>query len=442
MKLQGLLARLPRPSSPLVLATVIGLFALAGLAQVWDLLTEPYHYAWPMKDDYDRYHYWAVDVVENGLAMRMAPVPYTLPAGFLYVYFVAGWYWILGVHPPAVFIIQSVMLGGSVVMFFLAFRQELGRAAQFLLLGSLAAFGFLDFGRQYAPQLFSENLLVFEVAAFFYFIRRGFVEERRHRWSRILALAALGAIVLTRPNATLFMPAALIWLIFRRRRAGFWPDFAFGLAVLAAVSSIMAFRNHEAGGDWTIFPPFSYHSLDGLSIPGYEDDLSVFKAAGPETEWHGTRSLLALAARAWWHDPLLVARGYIRKILFLGGFLPVVVPEFRYRPHWMLMWAAFVVALGWRFRQGARLGPMIEILLIWLVAFLGPVIAIAEIGNYGFRYVVPGVLPAVAGAVLLMYRTPCGRSVLTRAGSEQDMKLLGVEVPHRSQNDLQGSNVP
>ena len=65
------------------------------------------------------------------------------------------------------------------------------------------------------------------------------------------------------------------------------------------------------------------------------------------------------------------------------------------------MWAVFSVALIRRLMHGVRLGPMMEILLIWLAAFLAPVLAIATIGNYGFRYVVPAVVPAVAGAVVL-----------------------------------------
>lgn len=390
---------LPSWLIPVLLSTVVCLFALAGLWQVWHLVGQPYHYASPMKDDYDLYNYWAIDVAENGPAIGLAPVPYTLPAGFLYIYFVGLCYRIVGVHPPLVFVIQSAMLGGSVVLLFLAFRDELAQGGQLLLLLSVAAFGFLDIGRQYAIQLFSENLLVFEVAAFFYLARRGFVDGSR--WARILALAILGTITLTRPNAILFVPAVLVWVVYRRRGARFWQDFACGLAVFLVVSSVMALRNHAAGGDWTAFPPFPRASLTGLSIPGYEDEASLFRAAGPEAEWHGTRSLLALSSRAWLQDPLRVASDYGRKILFLTGFLPAVVPAYSYRLHWMLMWAVFIVSLTWRLTHGIRLVPMLEILLIWLITFLGPVLAIAQIENYGFRYVVPAVLPAVAGAVVL-----------------------------------------
>ena len=180
----------------------------------------------PMADDYDTYHYWAVDVVKNGLTMPAAPAPYTLPAGFGYIYFVALCYLILGIHPPAVFVAQSAMLGASVVLFFLAFRGELRRPAQLVLLLGLSFFAFLDVGRQYAIQLFSENLLIFLVAAFFYLARLGFIDGQR--WARIAALTVLGAIPLARPNAVPFIPLALLWVIARRRGAGFWRDLALG----------------------------------------------------------------------------------------------------------------------------------------------------------------------------------------------------------------------
>jgi hypothetical protein len=400
---------------PTMLLSVVALFAIAGLVQVWSYLTVPYHYAWPMKDDYDAYHYWAVDIVEHGLAMRLAPVPYALPAGFLYIYFVALCYKVFGILPPVVFIVQSAMLGGSVVLLFLAFRDEPGRPAKYLLLLGLAAFAFLDVGRQYALQLFSENLLIFELAGFFYLTQRGFVGGRS--WARILALAVLGAIPLTRPNAVLFVPGALMWLIVNRRGVGFWRDLASGLVAFAVVFSLMALRNHAAGGQWTAFPPFPRNAVGGLDVPGYGGPLGTVVAAGQAQDWRGTRTLVELALRAWWRDPLEVAREYGRRILFTGGFLPLVQPEFRYRPHWMIMWAVFVGALAWRLARGVELGPMVELLLIWLVTFLGPVVATTQIANYGFRYVVPGVLPAVAGAVVLLL-SPQPRSKLARRWNE------------------------
>ena len=42
------------------------------------------------------------------------------------------------------------------------------------------------------------------------------------------------------------------------------------------------------------------------------------------------------------------------------------------------------------------------VLLLSLGCFLGPLVGIARIRNYGVRYVVPGVLPVIAGAVVVV----------------------------------------
>jgi Dolichyl-phosphate-mannose-protein mannosyltransferase len=398
---RGFAAWFNRGRLPILLAGIVALFALAGLAQVWRHWSLPPAYGWPAGDDYEWYHHMAVDVVERGLAMPAAPVPYSLPAcraGFLYIYFVALCYRVLGVHPPAVFVVQSAMLGGSVALLFLTFRRELGQPAQALLLGSLGVFAFLDMERQYAIQLFSENLVIFELAGFFYLTRLGFVDGRR--WARIPALAVLGTIPLTRPNAVFFVPAALLWLIAFRRGRRFWRDLALGVVGLAAVLSAMAMRNHAAGGQWVAFPPVEWRALP---VPGYDyrgpgAEVVVRQVDRPQ----GALPLVKLVLHAWSRDPAGVGREYARRILFVAGFVPLVQPKFRYRPHWMLLWVAFVAALAWRLVRGPRPGPMVQILLIWLAVFLGPLVAISSIANYGFRYVVPGVLPAVAGAVVLL----------------------------------------
>ena len=162
----------------------------------------------------------------------------------------------------------------------------------------------------------------------------------------------------------------------------------------------MAFRNHAAGYQWVAFTPVEWRALDvpgyGLGLPGAE------AVVGHVERRQGALPVVKLIAYACARDPRGVGLAYARRILFVAGFLPLVQPQFRYRPHWMLMWAAFIGALVWRLVRGPRPGPMMELLLIWIVLFLGPVVAISSIANYGFRYVVPGVLPAVAGAVVLL----------------------------------------
>jgi Dolichyl-phosphate-mannose-protein mannosyltransferase len=382
-----------------LLGGTVGLLALVGVIQTWPSLWQPYtYYKWPSRDDYEEYHHYAVDVVERGLAMRASPAPYVRPAGFLFIYFVALCYRLFGVHPPIVFVVQSAMLGASVALLFLTFRRGLSARAQIVLLGGLAAFAFLDMGRHYALQLFSENLLIFGLALFCYLTRLGFVDHRR--WARIPALAVLGAIPLVRPNALLFVPAALAWLAIRRRRGPrVWRDTALGIVCLAAVLSLMGLRNYMAGGGWVMFTPTAWYMLD---VPGYGYQVPGAEAVlGPVERRQGAFAVVRLAAHAVWHDPARVLPEYARRILFVAGFVPLKQPGLRYRPHWTLRWVGLGVALAWRLRRGPRQGPMVELLFVWLVTYLGPLVVMSSIDNYGFRYVVPGVLPAVAGAVVL-----------------------------------------
>jgi hypothetical protein len=394
-----------------LLAGVVALFVLAGMVQTWASLWQPYRYGWPPRDDYEVYHYYAVDVVEHGLALRSAPVPYYGPTGFGFIYFVALCYRLFGVHPPVVFVVQSAMLGSSVVLLFLAFRRGSRPLAQIALIGGLACFAFLDVGRHYALQLFSENLLIFGLGLFCYLTRLGFVDGRR--WARIAALTVLGALPLVRPNAVLFVPAALAWLAIRRRGPGVWRDMALGVVGLAAVFSLMGVRNHAAGGGWVLFMPANWQSFD---VPGYGHRLRGAEVVlGPIARREGGLAVVRVAAHALWHDPARVVPEYARRILFVAGFLPLKHPDLRYRPHWMLMWSVLGTALVWRLCRGPRLGPMMELLLIWLVVYLCPVVVVSSIDNYGFRYVVPGVLPAVAGAVVLAAGS-CSREARSEAG--------------------------
>ena len=174
---------------------------------------------------------------------------------------------------------------------------------------------------------------------------------------------------------------------------------ALGVVVLAAVFSLMGVRNHVAGGRWVLFMPADWRSFD---VPGYGHGLPGAEVVlGPMARREGGLMVVRVAAHAVWHDPARVLPEYARRILFVGGFLPLKHPDLRYRPHWMLMWSVLGTVLAWRLCRGPRLDPMMELLLIWLVVYLGPVVVVSSIDNYGFRYVVPGVLPAVAGAVAL-----------------------------------------
>ncbi len=68
----------------------------------------------------------------------------------------------------------------------------------------------------------------------------------------------------------------------------------------------------------------------------------------------------------------------------------------------MLLWSAYlsVIILRLRWRHPF---PFTEVILhIYILAMLMVIIGVSGIANYGYRFIIPIVLPALAGAIPLM----------------------------------------
>jgi dipeptide/tripeptide permease len=79
---------------------------------------------------------------------------------------------------------------------------------------------------------------------------------------------------------------------------------------------------------------------------------------------------------------------YARRILFCMGFTFVELPIYWLRPHWIIMWAG-VIAFLWRAVKKRRLEFWEAFALSFILVYLGPLIAVAHIYNYGVRMIVP-----------------------------------------------------
>jgi len=86
--------------------------------------------------------------------------PYRRPGGFLYNYFLAGLFRALGINASYVYVVQSLLLGVSVSLMYLAFRPCLAPVSGLVYLGAVALFMYADY-RRFAFRLLSENLLLF-----------------------------------------------------------------------------------------------------------------------------------------------------------------------------------------------------------------------------------------------------------------------------------------
>jgi len=380
---------------------VIALFFLVGLAKIQrgsPIMLQPN--MWDPGDDWTFYHLSAVNIIEEGLWMPSVSGSYTFPAGFLYNYFIALCYLVFGVDPSYVFLVQSVMLGSTVVLLFLAFRRKLRPRTQFALLAALTIFALLDVQRHYVVRLLSENLFIFESALFFYLLFLGYLDGRR--WARILAMGLLGAMLLTRPNALVFMLPLLILLIITRHGRGRlgYLDFLAGLLLLMVVVSFMGLRNHAVTGKWIFFPPAKWAAF---YIPGYGGAPEVAsRLLGPNAVQEGLYPLMKMMGIAFAKEPGVMSVAYAKRVLFSAGFLPVLYPDYQYRPHWLLMWVAYIAVIAFRLAGGRPISFQEKTLHLYVFTMLALVVGFAHIGNYGFRFLIPIVLPAVAGAVPLI----------------------------------------
>lgn len=348
-----------------VLAVVMVLAFQSGVRALFPLVND----VEPSGDDWSSYHRFAVSVVHGGLRMPAVQGPYTRPGGFGYVYFVAAVYALLGVHSQAVYLIQTFLLALSVLGFVHAFRRRLPQV--YLLVYGLLVLTFLYFDhyRFYTYRLLSENLLIFLLAALFIAF-----ERLLSSGSRLAAVATgllAGACFLVRPNTLLLAPAWALLLLYRKRDRRALVNGAIVIAGLLLMAALILWRDHLAAG-----------SLDLHVVTTRQDWLhpSSFGDAFPF---------------------------YGRRILYLLGYMHALIPEYGSYQHWFAAWAGVLLLVGWCLRK-RQIDDLDLAALVFLVAYYGPLIAVADITNYGIRMLTPG-MPivlylAVRGAMFTLSR--------------------------------------
>jgi 4-amino-4-deoxy-L-arabinose transferase-like glycosyltransferase len=323
----------------------------------------------PSGDDWWSYHRFAVSVLNGGMSMPAVQGPYTRPGGFGYVYFVAAVYKFLGVRSEAVYLIQAFLLALSVLGFVHAFRRRLG-PFYLLAYGLLViVFAYLDHFRFYTFRLLSENLLIFLLAALFIAF-----ERLLSSGSRLAAAATgllAGACFLVRPNTLLLAPAWALLLLYRKREKRTIANGAILLAGVVLMAALILWR------DYAVTATFDLHVLTT-----HQDWLHP-SSIGDAFPFYG------------------------RRILYVLGYLHGLIPEFGSLPHWYAAWAGVLLLVGWCLRN-RQIDDLDLAALIFLAAYYGPLIAVAQIENYGIRMLTPG-LPvilylAVRGAMLTLAR--------------------------------------
>jgi len=322
--------------------------------------------AWPFVDDVplDRFvgdDWWTYKtyghtILREGLAMPSVG-PYVAKVhGFLYSYFVAGVFAIFGENTAFVYILQSFMVGASVSLLYLPLRERLSHAGAIGFLVAASVLMYIDFFRSLSFLLLSESLYVFLLSVFLVAYLAAF--KRGSHVTAFVAGIVLGLAVLSRTSALAaafgVLGAGVAYVLLRRGSAR--PTVALALAAgFAASMGLLPLREYAATGRAEF--DLITHTADWIKPPT---------------------------------EPLAFAEFFARRVLFTLGFTSFLTDEYRFRPHWFLIWIGFfgwaVSRFWWRrapdFREVAT--------VVFLALYFGPIIFFADPVNYGGRYISVG----------------------------------------------------
>jgi hypothetical protein len=323
-------------------------------------------------EDWARYKLYALSILQGDLALSIVDGPYVRPGGFLYIYFLAGVFKLLGENTSYVYVLQSAMLGLAIPLMYFTFGRYLSHLAGFTYLALLAISLYLDCYANYSFKLLSENLLVFLLPVFLLLALRGYESS-----SALLGAAAggvLGMMLLTRPNLLAVALAVTVLWFGYAVRGGRQPLVIPALFFLAwcGTFSLMLLRN--------------YAVTQQISLAVITDTRDWLAPRHSGIDRYLPAGLSS--------PPLQVLEYYGRRILFTVGFLPALEPDFRIRPHWIAAWLALLVYIAFRCWTRRPLLFWEAVACSYVALYLAPLVAVASISNYGFRMIVP-VVPVV-----------------------------------------------
>ncbi|HUR36028.1 MAG TPA: glycosyltransferase family 39 protein [Vicinamibacterales bacterium] len=338
-------------------------------------------------DDWLHYHRNALSVLHQGLSMPAVQEPYYRPAGFGYTYFVALAYAVGGERSGFVYLVQALLLLASIAGVFIAARRSLSEAAAAILLLVVAGVLYVDVYRSLTFRLLAENLLIPLTVLLLLMVRQLVARPGRAIAAAIGVLC--GLCFLVRPNTALYAPVLALLITGYlpgpplRSRIGFA---AVLLVAFAAVASLVSVRNYVVTGQ-------AQSTLVSSTADWYLPGLKVRDR--PTAMQRATR----------------FATGYGRRMAFAVGIPQYLAPNFRVRPHWLLLWAGVVLHV---LQLRRRTIEFWEAAVLGLaVAYFGPVIAIGTLSSYGTRMLAPGmVFLAILAVKALDVRAGRSRSTL------------------------------
>jgi len=312
----------------------------------------------PHPDDWHTYKQLAVSVVDGGLSIPGLASTYTRqPHGFLYIYFLALVFRVMGrINSTHVYVVQSFIAGLSVSLTYEAVRRHLTARGGVVFMLALAVLMYVDVFRHLSFKLLSENLYFLVSPLLFICLFRSVDDPRHQARDSFLAGAALGLVVLARSSFTgsaLLIIAVLLTAAAVQRR-GIAPIVWLGAGLALAISGV-AIRDYAATG---------HASLDLLTDPS--DWVPVWKwPLGDVAAWIAARTMFVL--------------GYTRSI----------APGYRMRPYWTVLWLLWAAYPARRIRSGRTVELWEWLAYAFVVGYIVPVVLVAgDIGSYGGRMII------------------------------------------------------
>jgi len=335
-------------------------------------------------NDWLAYTEFGLDIARNGILLPAVASSYNVPAGFLYNYFVALCFIIFGESLIPIYIIQHIMMGLAVALIYWTFRDKMNGLTGIMFLGVIFIFTLLDAGKYYVVRVLSENLMFFTISLFFFCFIRGI--EKKNIKLQLFSAFLMGTIVLTRPETILFA-AALILVVslfyFQKRLKGFTYLVLF-ITIMALGMSFLGIRNRLACGEWEFLPKGKgAFRQQGYPIPP-SIDLSKIDT-NPLYARLNIGSNISPYLEYMRQEPLLFFEYLFKKVLFSFGFLSILVPYFRWRPHWTLMWIGYFIYLFLRIRERKKFEMWEIVVHVYILCHMSILILYTNIGSYGFR---------------------------------------------------------
>ncbi len=322
-------------------------------------------------NDWLTYKLNALNILHEGLTMPGVDRNYHLPGGFLYNYFIAAVFALCGENSQYVYIVQAVLLALSIGLTVLAFKPFLTQKTVAVYFVTLTLVTFIDVFVFYTFRLLSENLVLFLLPVFYFLILRTF--KRQSVLLASLAGAVLGLCVLNRQNLILLAPAtATLLFIYLKGQTGRTLVSSIFLVCFCLIVALLPLRNYEVTGETSI--PFIRYSAERLISNPEINNLTANESPS--------------------RNALAIFDFYARRILFCAGLTVVLkLPAYWLKPHWMLMWLGAFIYIR-RLLKRRCLEFWEAFALVFILMYLAPLLAIANINTYGVRMVLP-VIPVV-----------------------------------------------